>query len=448
MKRSLLLLIVSFLFIGNKSNAQTWSTVGGGIYGLVNQIMEYQGDVYAAGYFAGTGSGQANKIAKFNGTSWSALGLSADNNVMAMAIYKGELYAGGKFLNIGGIAANRIAKWNGSTWTAVGTGTDDVIRALAVDTVHNILYAAGDFTTAGGVSSVSIAQWNDTAWSALAPLSLNGAIQTLTMYKGQLLVGGNFGGSPGCGNIGIWTGTAWSKTGLGQGMNGNVHKLYVDHLNNLIIGGSFTTAGANSFAANSIVSWDGTNFTALGTGMSTTGIGVKSIVEFKGELYAGGDFTGAGAANAKFIARWNGTVWDSLSGGGVNNIVYALCTHNNELYAGGTFTMAGSMGAYYIAKYGTQVTSAVENTKEESNSLTVYPNPSNGNFIIKFNEKTKSNLFSVTIYNAIGERIYYAENTDLQNEIGIPNVSSGLYSLTINDGEKVYSKKIIIQTGD
>ncbi|MGP8217568.1 MAG: hypothetical protein ACLQQ4_18515 [Bacteroidia bacterium] len=57
---------------------------------------------------------------------------------------------------------------------------------------------------------------------------------------------------------------AQSWSALGSGMNGYVNALTV-YNGNLIAGGSFTTAGGN--AANNIAEWNGTSWSALGSGM-------------------------------------------------------------------------------------------------------------------------------------------------------------------------------------
>lgn len=73
-------------------------------------------------------------------------------------------------------------------------------------------------------------------------------------------------------------------------MNDLVETLVVDGLGNLYAGGWFTTAGGIS--ANYITKWDGSGWSALGSGMDG---GVSSLViDGAGNLYAGGYFTNAG----------------------------------------------------------------------------------------------------------------------------------------------------------
>jgi hypothetical protein len=122
-------------------------------------------------------------------------------------------------------------------------------------------------------------------------------------------------------------------------MNDQVLALAVGPDGTLYAGGLFTTAGGG--AANYIAKWNGTAWSALGTGM---GAAVYALaVGPDGTLYAGGVFTTAGGGAANYIAKWNGTAWSAL-GTGVNSAVYALSVGpDGTAYAGGQFTSAGGI---------------------------------------------------------------------------------------------------------
>jgi hypothetical protein len=66
-------------------------------------------------------------------------------------------------------------------------------------------------------------------------------------------------------------------------------------------------------------------------------------------VYAGGDFTTAGGIGANSIAQWNGSSWSAL-GSGIEGQVYALAVSGGTLYAGGSFTMAGTNISYNVAE--------------------------------------------------------------------------------------------------
>jgi hypothetical protein len=116
---------------------------------------------------------------------------------------------------------------------------------------------------------------------------------------------------------------------------------------NVFFGGDFTAA--NGVAASRIASWNGTTFTALGTGLNNR-VGAI-VVKQDGTLYAGGRFTTAGGSSANYVASWDGSTWSAL-GTGMNNYVHALALDTaGNLFAGGEFTTAGGNTANRIAKW-------------------------------------------------------------------------------------------------
>ena len=67
------------------------------------------------------------------------------------------------------------------------------------------------------------------------------------------------------------------------------------------------------------------------------------------DVYAGGQFTTAGDSTATNIAKWNGSSWTAL-GSGMSFTVSALAVSGSDLYAGGPFTTAGGKVSAYIAR--------------------------------------------------------------------------------------------------
>jgi hypothetical protein len=269
-------------------------------------------DLYAGGVFTNAGGSAANYIAKWNGSSWSALGSGMNSNVSALAVSGSDLYAGGWFTNAGGSPANYIAKWNGSGWTALGAGMSGgngffppAVVALAVSGSN--LYAGGFFTMAGGSAANYIAKWNGSGWTALgAGMSGGDSVFPPAVY--ELAVSGS----------------------------------------DLYAGGSFTNAGGS--AANYIAKWNGSSWSALGSGMGGDSFpSVGALAVSGSDLYAGGTFTTAGGSAANHIAKWDGSSWTAL-GSGMNDSVSALAVSGSDLYAVGRFTTAGGKVSAYVAR--------------------------------------------------------------------------------------------------
>ena len=207
-------------------------------------------------------------------------------------------------------------------WTDVGGGvTNGIVYALAHD--GTTLYAAGSQADAFGTCTSKNV------------------------------------GAGGCNAIAKWDGTSW--TPLGFGLNNQVQALLVDGTD-LYAGGAFTEicgnaqCNAGNTPANHIAKWDGTTWTAVGTG---TDLEVDALAKLGSNVIAGGRFTVAGTCNpCSHVAQWDGTTWSAV-GFGVDAQVSALAVNGTTLYAGGTFAFicgntscgGGNTKANYIAQW-------------------------------------------------------------------------------------------------
>jgi hypothetical protein len=208
-----------------------------------------------------------------------------------------------------------------------------------------------------GTPANSIARWNGSSWSALGSGMSGGlpmtVVYALTVYGGNLIAGGNFaqagGTSANC--IARWNGSSWSP--LGQGVSSffyipSVYTLTVYNAD-LIVGGVFDTAGVTP--ARNIARWNGSTWSSLGSGINSQ---VYALTVYGTDLIAGGIFTQAGGTSANYIARWNGSSWSSLGsgmGGGSFTHVSALTVYSGNLIVGGDFTQASGTSANYIASW-------------------------------------------------------------------------------------------------
>jgi hypothetical protein len=330
-----------------------WSALGSGMNSAVHALAVSGTNLIAGGDFTPESKVLANYIAQWNGSAWSALGSGMDNTVQALAVSGTNLFAGGKFTNAGGVPASYIAQWNGSSWSALGSGMSGgsyaAVFALAVSGTN--LFAGGAFTTAGGIPASCIAQWNGNAWSPLGE-GMNATVWALAVSGTNLFAGGAFT-SP-ANDIAQWNGSSWSALGsylTGSGMNNAVFALAVSGAN-LFAAGEFTAAGREP--ANYVAQWNGSSWSVLGTGLNGKGpdengpyLGALAVLG--NTMFAGGDFSTAGGAPANSIAQWNGSSWSAL-GSGMNSAVHALAVSGTNLIAGGDFTKAGASVCPYIAQ--------------------------------------------------------------------------------------------------
>ncbi|MBE2181168.1 MAG: WD40 repeat domain-containing protein, partial [Chthoniobacterales bacterium] len=330
-----------------------WISMGG-LPGADNQVnaavVDGSGNLYIGGAFTLVGDAVANGIAKWDGTRWSALGSGMDGgddpSVKALAVSGGDVYAGGGFTTAGGIEVHGIAKWNGSTWSALGSGMEGEVYALAVS--GGEVYAGGAFTTAGGIEANRIAKWDGSSWSALGS-GISGdvaghgpSVDALAVLGGEVYAGGLFmtAGGIEAKSIAKWNGSSWSA--LGSGLSGHtfnsVRALAVSG-SDVYVGGVFTAAGG--IAANYVAKWNGSSWSALGSGAEYE---VYALAVSGDDVYAGG-WGG--------IEKWDGSNWSAL-GSGINGdhpTVNALAVSGGDVYAGGWFTTAGGIAAIHIAKW-------------------------------------------------------------------------------------------------
>lgn len=370
-----------------KWNGSEWLPLGAGVESQFNPavsslVVHDAGDgpaLYAGGAFTKAGGVNALRVAKWNGESWSPVGSGFNNTVQDLVLFDdglggGEaLYACGNFGSSGGATVLRIAKWNGAAWLPVGGGMNDIVVELQPfdddGDSQPSLYAAGSFTAAGGNAALHIARWNGTAWSPVgggftAPGG-SSPIEAMAVHDDgsgsgpRLVVAGVFtaaGGVP-AQNIAAWNGTKWSA--LGSGIDGYVIALWSLDLGSgqsLFAGGSFV--GAGGVAVNRIARWNGTEWLPVGGGASNT-VRALSTMDFGAgpRLVVGGEFRWVGDAPASRVAVWDGEAWSRIRGSGFDDNVASIavfpgneCCEPSLVVAGG-FTSIGGQFFNHIARW-------------------------------------------------------------------------------------------------
>lgn len=351
-----------------KWDGTAWSALGSGVAGgvsvtIVRALAVSGTDLYVGGNFTSAGGVMANSIAKWDGRTWSALGDGVTggkdqySGVCALLVLNTDLYVGGYFTNAGGVSANRIAKYDGLGWSALGTGMSCILYpyeyagVFALAANGNTLYAGGRFTSAGQVAAGSIAGWDGQAWFPLGSGMSNYIVYALATIGADVYAGGNFGSAGGVAAKGIakWDGTGWSALGLGMGTCTSLAASGA----NLYAGGGFLTSSGGVFYG--VEAWDGAIWTPLGSGLGgyISAPMAYALAVAGTNVYAGGYFTAAGGTTANYLAQWNGSTWSALGSGmgGTDPFVYAVAAIGSNVYIGGAFTHAGESEAKYIASW-------------------------------------------------------------------------------------------------
>lgn len=341
-----------------------WTSLGTGMNDHVAALVASGSNVYAGGRFSIAGGVSVGCIAKWDGQTWSRLGAGLNGYAYALAISDTNLYVGGRFTTAGGISANNIAKWNGSSWSALGSGIGEspyyISYVYAVAVVGSNVFVGGSFSRAGLSTVDNIAMWNGSSWSAAGTLSGVGLysareVHSLAAAGDTLYMGGEFGrvNSIAVNRIAKREGNSWAALGIGTegGDGSSVYALAVSGAI-VYVGGNLQSVGPTG---SNLGKWDGNNWVGLG-GISATNYrpSTKALALAGDDLYVGGDFRNVGGSgtnriSASRVAKWNGTSWSAL-GSGMNESVEALVVSGKELFAGGRFTTAGGKPALYIAR--------------------------------------------------------------------------------------------------
>lgn len=77
-----------------------------------------------------------------------------------------------------------------------------------------------------------------------------------------------------------------------------------------------------------------------------------------------------------------------------------------------------------------------------SDKLLIYPNPSNGLINI---ELDKLNFYNISISNILAKEVYNSTISAVNTTLDLSNFDKGLYFIELNDGENIFTKKIIIE---
>ncbi|MEZ5306704.1 MAG: hypothetical protein R2684_06100 [Pyrinomonadaceae bacterium] len=334
-------------------NGSAWVDVGSGVFGGIEALYVKDGLLYAGGNLSTAGGNPAFGAAVWNGATWNAVGnLSTNTIIKGFATLGTDLIAIGSRIVIPGQADSHVAKWNGTQWTRMAFFADGFVNAVAV--LDGTLYVGGGLPTPPNLFN-NIARWDGSNWSGVGGGISGGSIPVRGMAasNGVMLVGGSFDtvGGIGARNLAIYSNGNWGAFS-GNGLD-NLALAINASGENVYVGGSFIAAGP--VTANRIAKWNGVSaeWSVLGIGISgigTSNSSIRAIAAVGNKVYVGGSFGTIGGIAANNVAMWNGTNWTAL-GTGVNSTVSAIIVKGEDVYVGGAFTTAGGVAANRVAKW-------------------------------------------------------------------------------------------------
>jgi len=225
-------------------------------------------------------------------------------------------------------------------------------------TVHNV---AGMATSTRAVLYTWEYVGEPLDWDGFGGVAGNGAINSgvlaiTTLTNGDLILGGSFSnvaGLPAADNVVRWDGTNWSALGsngaggggLNGALNGAVHDLAVEADGSIVAVGDFVLADGSMGVAR----FTGGAWVSVSAGLGNSARAVQ--VAPTGDLYVGGHFVNVGGDTAAdYVVRWDrasGT-WRSLGSNGAGNgaltsQVRSLAVIGDGLVVGGHFQNAAGI---------------------------------------------------------------------------------------------------------
>jgi plastocyanin len=189
-----------------------------------------------------------------------------------------------------------------------------------------------------------------------------------------------------------------------------------------------------SFSATTIITNSGTTFSPsdvtinLGDNVTFNLASSHNAIEVSQATYnAKGTTPLAGGFSVPF---GGGTVSANLLSTGIH---YFVCTsHVSSSGMRGTITVLNTTG---IA------------VKSSSEGISVYPNPSNGNFQLKINNPQPSKEYELGIYNVIGAKVFAKSDLQQQStlDVDIADLPKGTYFVKLFDGKETFYRKIVVR---
>ncbi len=293
--------------MATSTSAQYWEETGSPVYTPAPTIV-YADSVHDWLLVAGQGPFIDNMyfpLMRYDGTQWDTLGLFG-NQIRSAIVYHDTLIVGGGFTFMAGSNIGQIAYYADGIWHPYGEFADQwgdgLIQRLRL--VDGDLYALGQFENVDGQFCNGLAK----------------------------RVGGHWEPMPGWANLNFTI-----DTRLGD---------IIRYQGKLVVAGAFHNP---ELSLMNMLQYDGGEWLPVCTNCLHGGQdGVGALIEYEGDLYAGGIFFYATGNAGQGIMRWDGEQWYPLKpmGEGLQNINYSdqyspsiidLKVREGLLYIGGGY---------------------------------------------------------------------------------------------------------------
>ena len=344
--------------------------------------------------------------------------------------------------------ANGCTRWTGTGLANIGAptitlnidnvncegGSDGAVTVTATGGATPYTYAWSD------IDDMSIILGTD---STMSNLTANLYIVTVTDANGCISLDGESVQEPGIIEIALYTSNAtnvsatdgWATASVSGGSGTGYTYLWSEGTTaasamNLVSGTySITVTDSNGCTnvASGVVNYDG------GCLMNINIINIQNASNVGGtDGSATASVTGG---DGVYAYTWSGGL--TLNSATAQGLVAG--SYSVTVTDGSGCSVIGSVA---ITEPGTSI--VVEFTNETT--LTVYPNPSNGRFQVKFENATRA-VYELKIVNMVGQIVYVDRqliNGDSTQRINLTQLDDGIYFMSVRNGEQEITKKLII----
>lgn len=386
--RALMTTGLAMLGLNDVAAQPSWTASGCPIYLGGGPSQLYFDTVYDALLAIGqtelvTWDGQTGSaISRLHNGAWDTLGIFS--HATSAAIRWGDsLIVAGHFYSINGEPIARIARWDGSEWLPFGT-LNEGETVFRFRLLNGELYAVGTFNYFDGHLCNGVAKRVGNEWVNVGNLEFEswGQVTDIALYQGQLVICGTISAPDHLGrDIMVYDGATWSRLMETAVVGGFCSAIsLIEYQGDLVITGPIDVNAGN--VGHSIQRWDGTQWHAMGTGLTlapndfTYISGGHELAIHNGLLYVCGGFYYAGGVPASGIATWDGTNWCGL-GGDLALSVRSMAWYHDTLYVNPAGIADGQQVngvAKYVGTYPDTCTQNSTGSLETTPAINVYLN--------------------------------------------------------------------------
>lgn len=206
------------------------------------------------------------------------------------------------------------------------------------------------------------------------------------------------------------------------------------------------TINGSTFAAYSLISWDGKLFLGLANekGVLVSNDNGNSWAAFNSGLtnctpvyfHSLGDTLIMGAKNGLFLIEKGGSIWKSISGN------LPACNPIKMSHDGKYLYMLQTNGGLWIMPRSGQTLSNNKNNIT-LNKVLVYPNPFNSLINVTIPQLNEGEMAEITITDILGKILHTNTTQNIDNTIDIGHFSKGIYLVNILVNNETVSMKIL-----